>query len=121
MKAGCILHTPFDHNLSPTLDQPPGKPSLPQQWTWHLAGPQSLEDRKEAKTKWGRGNYPLCISCRKTPCAVASQHGSPGRCEPRVNLVIWKPPQIAKGPLTVCTTQTKVQWGRGRRYSKHSG
>lgn len=33
MKAGCILHTPFDHNLSPTLDRPLGKPSLPQQWT----------------------------------------------------------------------------------------
>lgn len=54
MRAGCILHTPFDHNLSPALDQPLGKPSLPQQGTWHAAGPQSLEDRKEVKTKWGR-------------------------------------------------------------------
>lgn len=32
----------------------------------------------------------------------SSQHGSPDRCEPHVNHVIWKPPQIAKGPPRVC-------------------
>lgn len=45
---GCWVHSPYPTctTFLPTLDQPLGKPNLPQQWTWHPVGPQSLEGRK---------------------------------------------------------------------------
>lgn len=110
MKADCILHTPFDHNLSPTLDRPLGKPSLPQQWTWHLAGPQSLEDRKEAKLSGG-GEIAHCVHC-------AGEHL--GLLPPSPGAQIGASPCEAHH-LEATPNCQGAQWGWGRRYSKHSG